>query len=67
MDTTITLFADLSKKQAKNFCAYLEKHRSQIVNYAYYQAEQLCCIGSKAVEFAIKHRHQVKTFRRVAS
>lgn len=42
------------KKQAKNFCAYLDKPRSRIVNYAYYQAEQICSIGSGAVESAIK-------------
>lgn len=54
VDRTIALFADLNKKQAKNFCAYLEKHRRRIVNYAYYQAEQLCSIGSGAVESAIK-------------
>lgn len=54
VDATIALFADLSKKQAQNFCAYLNKHRSRIINYAYYQAEQLCSVGSGAVESAIK-------------
>jgi hypothetical protein len=54
VDATIALFTDLSKKQAKNFCAYLEKHRQRIVNYSYYQAEQLCSIGSGSVESAIK-------------
>ncbi len=54
VDATIALFSNLSKKQAKNFCAYLEKHRGRIVNYAYYQAEQICSIGSGAVESAIK-------------
>ena len=33
-------------------CAYLEKHRERKVNYSYYQAEQLCSIGSGAVESA---------------
>ena len=42
VDATSALFADLNKKQAKNFRTYLKKHRSRIVNYAYYQAEQLC-------------------------
>lgn len=41
-------------KQVKNFIAYLEKHCSRIVNYSYYQAEQLCSIGSGAVKSAIK-------------
>lgn len=34
--------------------AYLDKHQTRIVNYSYYQAEQLCSIGSGAVESAIK-------------
>jgi len=49
-----TLFEHCRGKQAKNFIAYLEKHCSRIVNYSYYQAEQLCSIGSGAVESAIK-------------
>lgn len=48
------LFADCRRRQARNFEAYLTKHRSRIVNYAYYQAEQLCSIGSGAVESAVK-------------
>lgn len=50
----LELFADCRRKQARNFCAYLTKHRTRIVNYAYYQAEQLCSIGSGAVESAVK-------------
>jgi len=38
----------------KNFCAYLAQHCHRILNYKYYQAEQLCSIGSGAVESAIK-------------
>lgn len=41
-------------KQAENFCAYLEKHRHRIVNYQYYQAEQICSIGSGAIESTVK-------------
>jgi hypothetical protein len=48
------LFANCRHKKARNFEAYLTKHRSRIVNYAYYQAEQLCSIGSGAVESAVK-------------
>ncbi len=48
------LFADCRRKQARNFCDYLTKHRSRIVNYAYFQAEQLCSIGSGAVESGVK-------------
>jgi hypothetical protein len=48
------LFADCQRKQARNFEAYLGKHGNRIVNYAHYQAEQLCSIGSGAVESAVK-------------
>lgn len=48
------LFADCQRKQARNFEAYLSKHRSRIVNYALFQAEQRCSIGSGAVESAVK-------------
>lgn len=48
------LFADCRRKQARNFCDYLTKHRSRIINYAYFQAEQLCSIGSGAVESGVK-------------
>jgi hypothetical protein len=51
---TQALFDNCRGRQVKNFMAYLEKHRSGIVNYSYYQAEQLCSIGSGAVESAIK-------------
>jgi hypothetical protein len=48
------LFANLTKKAAKNFCLYLNKHRERIVNYHYYQSNKICSIGSGAVESAIK-------------
>jgi len=48
------LFADYRRKQARNFEAYLSTHRARIVNYGLYQAEQLCSIGSGAVESAVK-------------
>lgn len=54
VEAALALFADCRRKQARNFEAYLTKHRTRIVNYAYYQAEQLCSIGSGAVESAIK-------------
>lgn len=54
VDDAIALFIHLNHKQAQNFCQYLEKHRHRIVNYAYYQAEGICSIGSGAVESAIK-------------
>lgn len=54
VEETQVLFAHCRGKQVKNFIAYLQKHRARIVNYSYYQAEQLCSIGSGAVESAIK-------------
>lgn len=54
VEATIALLGELKCKQAKNFCQYLEKHRDRIVNYAYYQAEDICAIGSGAVESGIK-------------
>ncbi len=54
VEATIELFAECRLKQARNFCGYLTKHLSRIVNYCYYQAEQLCSIGSGAVESGVK-------------
>ena len=54
VDETIRLFEHLNRKQAHNFCDYLKKHRHRIVNYDYYQSENICSIGSGAVESAIK-------------
>lgn len=48
------LFGSCRRKQARNFEAYLSKHRARIVNYEFYQAEQFCSIGSGAVESAVK-------------
>jgi len=41
-DEAKALVNDCQRKQARNFEAYLDKHRTRIVNYAYHQAEQLC-------------------------
>lgn len=54
LEAAQALFANCRRKQARNFEAYLSKHRSRIVNYQFYQAEQLCSIGSGAVESAVK-------------
>ena len=54
VDAAKTLLAECRRKQARNFEAYLSRHQDRIVNYAYYQAEQLCSIGSGAVESAVK-------------
>jgi len=54
VDLTIALFEPLKNKPAQNFCQYLRKHQHRIVNYEYYQQEEICSIGSGAVESAIK-------------
>ena len=54
VDEAKALFEDCSLDQARRFCEYLERHRHRIVNYCYYQAEQICSIGSGAVESSIK-------------
>ena len=54
VDETIKLISPLKKKQAQNFCGYLEKHRQRIINYDYYQEEKICSIGSGAVESTVK-------------
>jgi len=51
---TLMLFKNCQRKQAKNFCEYVQKHQHRIVNYEYYQREGICSIGSGAVESAIK-------------
>lgn len=54
VDETLALFSSLKKKQAQNFCTYLENHRYRIINYDYYQAENICAIASGAVESTVK-------------
>lgn len=54
VDEAMALFTNFRRKQVRNFCADLAKHRHRIVNYSYYQAAQLCSIGSGAVESAVK-------------
>ena len=54
VDETIALFSTLKKKQAAYFCLDLNNHRSRIINYNYYQQEQICSIGSGGVESTVK-------------
>ena len=54
VDAAKAQFDDCTLKQASNFCNYLDKHRDRIVNYEYFQSEQICSIGSGAVESAVK-------------
>jgi hypothetical protein len=54
IDSAIALFSDFHNKQAQNFGLYLQKHRHRIINYEYHQAEEICSIGSGAIESTIK-------------
>ncbi|NJN75994.1 MAG: hypothetical protein HC796_07000 [Synechococcaceae cyanobacterium RL_1_2] len=54
VDTALTLLADCTGERLSCFRQYFERHRHRIINYAYYQAEPICSIGSSAVESAIK-------------
>jgi hypothetical protein len=54
VDEAIACFTHCRRKQAYNFCTYLEKHRHRIVDYANFQQQQLSSIGSGAVESAVK-------------
>jgi len=49
IDETINLISRLKKIQAANFCNYLENHRHRIINYSYYQQEEICSIASYRV------------------
>ena len=53
VEAAIALFADC-KRGPQNFCEYLDQHRHRIINYQYHQAEQICSIGSGAVESTVK-------------
>lgn len=54
VDETIALFSSLKNQKAYQFCTYLQNHAHRIINYAYYQAENICSIASGAVESTIK-------------
>jgi len=54
VDEAIAYFVNSHRKQARNFCAYLAKHRHRLINYRDFQEQQLSSIGSGAVESAVK-------------
>jgi hypothetical protein len=54
VESATALFKDLKKKPAVNFCQYLEKHKERIINYEMFQRDNICSIGSGAVESGIK-------------
>lgn len=54
VNETITLFSSLQNQRAQNFYSYLHNHAHRIVNYAYYQAENISSIASGSVESTVK-------------
>ncbi len=54
VDQTIALFEDCQLHTAQCFCQYLQKHRHRLPNYDYLKAENICSIGSGAIESTIK-------------
>jgi hypothetical protein len=52
------LLKELKPVGGTNFLRYLEKHRKRLINYHYFQQEQICSIGSGAVESAVKQISQ---------
>lgn len=54
VDDTLLLFQACQSHQAHCFTQYLQKHRHRIPNYDYLQAEDICSIGSGAVESTVK-------------
>jgi hypothetical protein len=48
------LFNNLPGTQVQKFFEITEKHPTRIINYSYYQAEQVCSIGSGSIESALK-------------
>ena len=57
----IKLLQSVQPVGGTNFLSYLNKHRQRLINYQFYQQEQICSIGSGAVESAVKQiSHRVK-------
>ena len=53
VDEAIQAFADWQHKNVDKFINYLQEHRERIVNYDYFQTEEIS-IGSGAIESTIK-------------
>lgn len=54
IDETIKLFESCNSRQTTNFCKSLTKHRNRIVNYQLLSSQNICSIGSGAVESLVK-------------
>ncbi|WP_418886969.1 ISKra4 family transposase [Gloeobacter morelensis] len=54
VEAAIAQFDGWEVAPVTRLCQYLRKHQSRIVNYDYLQAEQVCSVGSGAVESAVK-------------
>ena len=51
---TMKLLKSAQPVGGTNFLCYLKKHRQRLINYHSFQREQICSIGSGAVESAVK-------------
>lgn len=57
----VTFLKQLKPVGGSNFCHYLKKHRTRLINYHYFQWQKISSIGSGAVESAVKQiAHRVK-------
>lgn len=54
VDETIKLFELCRRRQTTNFCNYITKHGNRIVNYQLLSSQNICSIGSGAVESLVK-------------
>ena len=52
VESTLDLFKYGRQKTAQNFCKYLEKHRSRIVNYEQLSEDKICSprLGSGGID-----------------
>ena len=58
---SLKFLSKVSPLGGTQFSNYLKKHRQRIINYHEYQWQQICSIGSGAVESAVKQiSHRVK-------
>ena len=54
VDSVLKTLSNRKYDGVTKFTGYLQKHRHRVINYMYFQAEQLSSIGSGAVESGVK-------------
>ncbi|NEO65194.1 MAG: ISKra4 family transposase, partial [Moorea sp. SIO4G2] len=61
IDDAIKLLNDHRPVGGTKFIRYLKKHRKRLINYHYFKVQEICSIGSGAVESAVKQiGHRIK-------